>query len=380
MNMGTAVNKLYEDLDSDTIPVQLMKEILASLVVMRPRRSVFLWGPPGIGKSSIVYQIGDRLGYEVLELRLGDRDPIDFRGVPVPVLRMRDGSEVYLTAAHTVNPNDVVGGVTKTFPPDYLAVPDKKIIIFLDEMNMADKAVIKVAQQMVLDHRVADIKLPDDVVIIGAGNSETHGAFVQRMPKPTLNRFIHYSLGVDSDGWIDWAIMNGIHPIIIAFIKFKSDYLFQFDPKSEDKAFPTPRSWEFASDILKSGMQLGLFHSLVGCVGKGAGIAVKSFMDLYKDIPDINQIFIDPQGTPIPENPSVRFSLCILLARKATHKNLAAIRIYTERMGKEYCAYTTRYVESLNQSLCETPEFVAWSVEYSEWFVDDRSLKTKKKK
>lgn len=375
-----AVKQLYKDLDCDEIPISLMKEILPSLITMRPRRSVFLWGPPGIGKSSIVYQVGDLLGYEVLELRLGDRDPIDFRGVPVPVLRMRDGSEVYLTAAHTVNPLDVVSGVTKNFPPDYLAVPDKKIIIFLDEMNMADKAVIKVAQQMVLDHRVADIKLPENVVIIGAGNSETHGAYVQRMPKPTLNRFIHYSLGVDTEGWIRWAVKNGIHPMIIAFIKFKEDFLFQFDAKSDDKAFPSPRTWEFASDILKSGMQIGLFQSLVGCVGKGAGIAVKSFIDLHKDIPDFNRIFIDPHGTNVPENPSVRFSLCILLARKATHNNLGAIKIYTERMGEEYCSYTIRYIQDLNESLCETPEFVAWSVQYSELFVDDRSLKPNKKK
>jgi hypothetical protein len=367
----------------ELMPIGIMFQLMLDLIPMRPRRSVFLWGPPGIGKSSIVYQVAELLGYEVLELRLGDRDPIDFRGVPVPVLRMKDGSEVYLTAAHTVKPEDVEGGITRSFPPSYLALPNKKIIIFLDEMNMADKAVIKVAQQMVLDHKVADIVLPENIVIIGAGNRETDGAFVQRMPKPTLNRFIHYFLREDADGWIDWAVKNDIHPMVIAYIKFKPTDLFQFNPKSVDKAFPTPRTWEFASDLLKANLRVGLFQSLAGTIGKGAAIGFQAFMKLYEDIPDINEIFNNPAGAPLPSNPSVSFSVCILLARKATFKNLLAIRTYLERMGREYCAYTVKYITDINEKLSETPEFVGWSIKYQDLLVSDRSLpkpKSSKKK
>ena len=377
--MSESAEKMMVELDSDFIPISLMKDILLSMITMRPRRSVFMWGKPGIGKTSIVYQVGKELNYDVYELRLGYHDPVDLRGIPVPIIKMKDGTEVYLQQTTSVNKDDVLCGVTKWFIPDFLSFSDKPTILFLDEMNQADRATQKVAQQLVLDHRLGDYKLPENVVVVAAGNSEEDRAFVQRMASPTLNRFFHYSVAADVDGWIDWAIMNDIHPIIIAFIKFKPDYLMQFDPKSNNKAFPTPRTWEFVSDVLKNRMSIGLFQTIVAAVGKGAAIAFKAFMDLYNDIPDINAIFSDPVNTHIPDNPSVRFSLCILLARKATYKNLAAIKSYTVRMGREYCAYTVRYIQDLNIALRETPEFVAWGVEYSELFVDERSLKKKKK-
>lgn len=366
----------------ELIPITTMKEILIQMIPMRPRRAIFMWGPPGIGKSRITYQVGDILDYAVYELRLGEHDPVDLRGMPVPILRMKDGTEIYLhqPPKNGLAAKEIDMGVTKWFIPNFLAFGDKPAILFLDEMNQADRAVQKVAQRLVLQHKIGDYTLPPNVVVVAAGNRESDKSFVQKMAAPTLNRFFHFEVGVDVDGWVEWAENNGIHPMVIAFIKFKPDYLFVFDPKSNEKSFPTPRTWEFVSDALNHGMYVGLYHIIQAAVGKGAAIAFKAFMDVHAQIPDIEEIFINPNDAPLPTNPSVRFSLCILLANRATHKNLFVIRTYTERLGKEYTAYTISYITKMNRVLSETPEFVTWSIEYSDLLIDDRSLVQTKKR
>ena len=49
---------------------------------IKVRRPTFLWGPPGIGKSDIVKQIGDELGREVIDVRLALWEPTDIKGIP----------------------------------------------------------------------------------------------------------------------------------------------------------------------------------------------------------------------------------------------------------------------------------------------------------
>ena len=100
------------------IPIGEMKEILYDLIPMIPRRSLFMWGPPGIGKSSVVGQVGNDIGYDLRPLSLADRDSIDFRGSPVPTLRMKDGSRIYLLGNTTkVDYEQVEAGITEWFIP-----------------------------------------------------------------------------------------------------------------------------------------------------------------------------------------------------------------------------------------------------------------------
>ena len=49
---------------------------------IQTRRPVFLWGPPGIGKSDIVKQIGEDAGREVIDVRLALWEPTDIKGIP----------------------------------------------------------------------------------------------------------------------------------------------------------------------------------------------------------------------------------------------------------------------------------------------------------
>ena len=45
---------------------------------------MMLWGPPGIGKSTIIRELTEELGIGFIDVRLAQREPVDIRGLPVP--------------------------------------------------------------------------------------------------------------------------------------------------------------------------------------------------------------------------------------------------------------------------------------------------------
>jgi MoxR-like ATPase len=46
------------------------------------RVPLHIWGACGVGKSQIVNQVADDLGYEFLDVRAVQLDPVDLRGLP----------------------------------------------------------------------------------------------------------------------------------------------------------------------------------------------------------------------------------------------------------------------------------------------------------
>jgi hypothetical protein len=198
------------------------------------KRPIFLWGPPGIGKSDIIKQLGTELEAHVIDVRLSLWEPTDIKGIP------------YF---------DSVNETMKWAPPSELpsaemAAQHKNIVLFLDEMNSAAPAVQAAAYQLILNRRVGTYHLPDNVSIVAAGNRETDKGVTFRMPAPLANRFVHLEMTVDWDDYFEWAVENNIHPDVIGFLSFSKKDLYDFDPKSSSRAFATPRSWSFVSELL----------------------------------------------------------------------------------------------------------------------------------
>jgi hypothetical protein len=338
--------------------ISQIKQVLKKMYIAPKKRSVFLWGPPGIGKSSIIFQVADELNqefgytlpeemYQVADIRLIHYDPVDLRGVPKV---------------------DEASGFTKWFPPDFLPRSGRGFL-FLDELNTAPRAVQSIGYQLILDRRIADYHVPPGWMIIGAGNRETDAAFVQPMASPLCNRFMfHIDVDVDAEEWIYWANNNNLNPMVIAYIKFSQDSLMKFDPKQHQKAFPTPRTWEFMSDAmeLRFGDNEGILELFKSCIGAGEAVKFISFIALHKQIPRIEDILKSPDTAPLPTNPSVGFTLCVTLARMANFDNMNNIKKYVERLGREYSALTISLIAKTKatEHLAETPAFCEWAVEY----------------
>ena len=217
----------------------------------RINRPLFLWGPPGIGKSDIIKQIAEDTGREVVDVRLSLWEPTDIKGIPF------------------FNPKT---SKMEWAPPIELPEdPNSTAILFLDELTSAAPATQAAAYQLVLNRRIGTYKLPDGVSIVAAGNRDSDKGVTYRMPSPLANRFMHLELKSNHADWEQWAIKNQIHEQVIGYLAYSKQDLYDFDPRSATRAFATPRSWTYVSDLLKDKQtsESTLTDLIAGSVGDG---------------------------------------------------------------------------------------------------------------
>jgi len=241
---------------------------LALDVAFGVRLPVMMWGSPGIGKSEVVAQVAASRGRTVRDIRLALLDPTDLRGIPF----------------YNPEKNTAEWAIASILPQD----PDSTDVIFLDEINAAPPVIQAAAYQLVLDRRIGEYVLPDQVDIIAAGNREGDKAVTFKMPTPLLNRFIHLDFEVKFDDWYDWAVQNKVHEHVVGYLNHQKGKLNQFDPKSKSRGFPTPRSWVFVSRILAGGHGTSsvLRGLIAGAVGEGAAIEFTTYREIYLTLPD----------------------------------------------------------------------------------------------
>ena len=198
---------------------------------LKKQRPVFMWGPPGIGKSDIIKQIGSETDREVVDVRLSLWEPTDIKGIPY-----------YNSTSNTM---------TWAPPAELPTDPESTAILFLDELNSAAPATQAAAFQLVLNRRVGTYILPKGVSIVAAGNREADKGVTYRMPSPLANRFLHLELRCDFEDWMQWATANKVHEQVVGYVGFAKQDLYDFDPKSSSRSFATPRSWSFVSELLE---------------------------------------------------------------------------------------------------------------------------------
>jgi hypothetical protein len=273
---------------------------------IQTRRPTFLWGPPGIGKSDIVKQIGEDAGREVVDVRLALWEPTDIKGIPY----------------YNADQGKMVWAPPSELPTD----PESTAIIFLDELNSAPPAVQAAAYQLILNRRVGTYELPKGVDVVAAGNREGDRGVTYRMPAPLANRFIHLEMKIDFDDFQEWAVMNNVHPEVVGYVGFAKQDLYDFDPKSPSKAFATPRSWVFVSDLLKDDdCDIDTLHNLIaGAVGDGLAVKFMAHRKIAGRLPKAEDILKgkvkDLQIKEVSAMYSLTVSLCYELKDQAEKK------------------------------------------------------------
>jgi hypothetical protein len=317
-------------------------ETLKTLVEIR--QPVFVWGPPGIGKSQVVAQVAEQQQLQLTDVRAVLLDPVDLRGLP-----------------HIDETNRACW-----CPPEFLPIQGKGIL-FLDELNAAPPLVQAACYQLVLDRRLGEYQLPDGWGIVAAGNRETDRAVTHRMPSALANRFVHLHFDVDAREWVDWAQGCGIAPEVIAFIRFRPQLLHAFDPQKDDKAFPTPRSWEFVSRILNRRKQMLPDTELIaGVIGEGAAAEFCGFLRIFHDLPDPDALLQSPETSEIPQDPATLVAVCELLSQKTDMANLPQIMTYAKRLPPEFSVLLVRDAARVNSAIVQTPDFNAWAAAHAD--------------
>jgi hypothetical protein len=243
---------------SDTRTVTSVQARKSLLKAFNKKRPLFLWGPPGIGKSELVADIAQELGGYMIDLRLGQMEPTDIRGIPF-----------YNKDSGKMDWAEPVDLPTQEFAEQY-----PMVVLFLDEMNSAAPSVQAAAYQLILNRRVGKYVLPENVVLVAAGNRESDKGVTYRMPTPLANRFIHQEMRVDFASYQEWAVNNNIHKDVVGYLSFAKQDLYDFDPKSASRAFATPRSWTFVSQLLEDedGDDDTIMNLIAGTVGEGLAV------------------------------------------------------------------------------------------------------------
>ena len=265
----------------------------------KKQRPIFIWGPPGIGKSDIVSQITDTFdNSHLIDIRLSLWEPTDIKGMPY----------------YSANDNTMKWAPPIELPDAKMAKKYKTIVLFLDEMNSAAPSVQAAAYQLILNRRVGTYKLPDNVMIVAAGNREADKGVTYRMPAPLSNRFVHLEIKVDFDDWFAWAVANDIHKDVVGYLTFAKKDLYDFDPKSPSRSFATPRSWSFVSDLLEDDDDETTTTDLVsGSVGEGLAVKFMAHRKVSAQLPNPSEVLAGKVKTMETKEISAMYSLTVSL-------------------------------------------------------------------
>ena len=344
-DMVRHLGEAYLALLRDNAPLRLMP-------------SVMLWSAPGLGKSQGVRQLAEYVGSRakkktvVRDVRLLLFNPVDLRGIPV--------ADTNRTLAVWLRP--------KIFDLD----ADGNILnfLFLDEISAAPPSVQAAAYQITLDRAVGEHKLPDNCIVIAAGNRVTDRSVAYQMPLALANRLCHIELECDIQSWRRWATAGGIHPQILGWLARRPDQLMGFNPGNDALAFPTPRTWEMASHLLHriSTDPEAIRPLLAGCLGAAAAVEFCAFCRSYGQLPPMEDIFAGRCRT-VPDKPDALYALTsTMLAFARTRANDLAAMGHSIRYAltlppdfsfmllRDYMALEDGY----RNKLLAIPDFAEW--------------------
>jgi len=257
----------------------LIKKLLSK---GKSNMNAFMHSSPGVGKSAIIKQIAEDLGLPLVDIRLASIEATDLCGIPY----VHDGEQLFSTP--------------EWFPLD----ADSKGILFLDELSNANINVQQAAYRLVLDREINNQrKLPEGWFVIAAGNLQTDRTGVKGIVPALANRFsVHLNIEPNLQDFITYAIDAGVDTRIVGFLNFKPDYLHKFT-SGGDQAFPTPRSWVAASELLECEFSdAEELTSLSGCIGEGPASEFRSFCKYYLTLPDFSKIMSGETTYDIPKD------------------------------------------------------------------------------
>lgn len=292
---------------------KMYSKIIKAKLPLKSVPAVMLWGKYGVGKSDAIRLLAKELELEtrkkvnVTDVRLLLFNPIDLRGIP------------------TVNKEKTLSVWLK--PKIFQMDESDKVIniLFLDELSAAPQSVQAAAYQITLDRVIGEHKLPDNCIVIAAGNRVgIDKSVAYKMPKALANRLCHIEVVTDIDSWKEWAISKGINEKVIGFLSFRADYLNEFDSGNDDLAFPTPRSWEMVSNILNNvdSEPSNILPLIAGCVGTGIALEFENWCRIYHKLPKIEDIFAGKTSVDIPTQPDQLYALVSSMTSYAkSHKD-----------------------------------------------------------
>lgn len=318
-------------------------------LALRANTPLMLYGSSGIGKSQIIKQVAEDFNLEVIDFRLSQVSPMDLLGYPKDV----NGRMEYLPIADIPIETDIIPQGKDGF------------LLFLDEMNSADKYTMGAAYKLTLDRQIGKYKLHPNCRVLCAGNRIQDQAVVNKLVSPMKTRLTHIEMSVDAKEFLEYVYeetkVGNWHPYIYAFLNYKQDQINNFDPAVEATTYATPRTWEMLSKQLKAGLDKldpDLYTPIIqGIVGDSAGMDFTAFLEHFSKFPKIQQIEVDPENAPLPNDLGAKWALGIWLSQQINKQNQQQVIDYAARVPEpDLRVVIYRYLSMADPTIMANPK------------------------
>jgi hypothetical protein len=321
----------------------LLKETLKSLFPIQ--RTVCIEGSPGGGKTTIVHQVANELEVPIIEKHL-------------PTMLVEDFGILFKNDA---------GGLHYELP-DWFPVkgkaPERGILLF-DDRNQAGNDLQKVLANICQARTLHGVSMPDGWQVISTGNRQADRAGANRVLGHLRNRETVYELETHLDDSTQWMIDNNVKGEVVSFLRFRTGLLHDYDPQRDQN--PTPRSWvEGVSDVLGTVPADAEFESFKGAVGEGAAAEFVGFVRIWRKLPNIDNLLLNPTAGDVPTDPATLYAIAGSIAERATEGNFERVCAYSERMPAEFSVLTISYACRKNPDLANTQAFIKWSLKHQD--------------
>lgn len=328
-------------------PIELAKLIKARFLASI-KRPVHIEGSPGIGKTQIPGQVATELSAEL-------KETIGFKVVHAPLLQPED----YGMPVTSMDRKDVDFVVSKEkFPLVGSDCPDRGLFL-IDELPQADTNAQKILRNLIQEREIHGKRIKPNWMILSTGNRTIDRAGANRLLSHLSNVLTRIELEVSIDDWTNWALKNGVKPEVIAFIRFKSALINNFDPQQEINA--TPRAWvegvSASLGVVDPSLEFQVFK---GDVGEGPAVEFLSFLKVCRKLVSVDTIILNPTGTPVPTETNILYALSGSLAHRVTKDNFGRIMQYVNRIPGEFGLLFIRDAIKMHPEIQESMDYIQW--------------------
>ena len=303
-------------------PLSIATTIGVLVCCAKAHVSALLEGPPGVGKTSIIRELGKLLSLPVHILIGSNCDPVDIAGLP------------WIDQ----------GKLLRALYPEIQACIDAPGILFLDELTTVPPSVQAPLMRVFLEHNCGGVSLHRDTVIFAACNPPEHAPNAVELSAATVNRIGRYPFCPTLDevkGWFSSRPEKwGVEGRDFAATLEAEPGLVQFEPPQASidagASWGSPRAWELGlRAFAEHGKDddLGL-EILSGFTGPDQALAYLAIKRMRTHLPSISTIQGDPASAPVPANRSHQIAALGLLARVADTDAWAAW-VYAARLEPE---------------------------------------------
>lgn len=331
-------------------PNQTARAVFANMV--NGNMATYVEGPPGIGKSAIGSIIKDMLGNHFNEepvhvmFDAPTHDSVDCSGIPV-----------------------IIEGYTTFATPEMFKTFGTRPVLFQIEEGdkCRDMAMFSAIAGILLEARIGNKYLGDRFFRYMTGNRLMDRTGAVKIPPHVINRLCRLTMGVSFKDFEQWSQRNGINPILLAWLKKFTEFLYKYDPEKNHHC--TPRSLAFVSNVLNNPTGDPVLDQarIEGFIGEGPATELLSYTTYLSRMPDPDDAYAHPDTCRVPDDsePDVQYAMQQSMIWRANAKNIGALRKYMKRMPKDLEVATLLALFEKDVKFRNHTEVAAWSAENS---------------